>query len=174
MFVAGIAQAERGSCWVADSLPPSIFPEKWKGTFASVAGALTNWFLPNNRNKYFQLTEILATKVFKLKAYFWNKYFRRKTFTSVDEIRVIPLGSGIVVLSLKHFFLYPHPHPEQLPLLPASFLASSFLGKVTRVRKRGVGVVYCKEPLLPQCWLSRPGLESWLCSFMECFLGGAD
>lgn len=99
-----------------------------------MAGALTNWFLPNNRNKYFQLTEILATKVFKLKAYFWNKYFRRKTFTSIDEIRVIPLGSGIVVLSLKHFFLCPHPHPEHLPLLPASFLASSFLGKVKCVK----------------------------------------
>lgn len=88
-------------------LPPSIFPEKWKGPFARVAGALTNWFLPNNRNKYFQQTEILAPEVFKLKAYFWNKYFRRKTFTSVDEIRVPPFGSGMIIFEIKTRFSCP-------------------------------------------------------------------
>lgn len=49
MFVAGIAQRERErerasehtlGQWVV--LQQSVFPEKWKGTFARVAGALTN------------------------------------------------------------------------------------------------------------------------------------
>lgn len=43
LFVAGGAPAESERAagrWI--DLPPSVFPEKWKGTFAKVAGALTN------------------------------------------------------------------------------------------------------------------------------------
>ena len=43
LFVAGgaPAESERAAGQRID-LPPSVFPEKWKGTFAKVAGALTN------------------------------------------------------------------------------------------------------------------------------------
>lgn len=43
MLVAGTAPAQSQRAagrWMA--WPPSVFPEKWKGTFARVAGALTN------------------------------------------------------------------------------------------------------------------------------------
>lgn len=43
LFVAGgaPAESERAAGRRID-LPPSVFPEKWKETFAKVAGALTN------------------------------------------------------------------------------------------------------------------------------------
>lgn len=71
MLVAGTAPAQSQRAagrWMA--WPPSVFPEKWKGTFARVAGALTNWFLPNNRNKHFQQTEILAPQSIQIKGLF--------------------------------------------------------------------------------------------------------
>lgn len=47
MFVAGVAQKERQTESARESelqggFAASVFPEKWKGTFARVAGALTN------------------------------------------------------------------------------------------------------------------------------------